>query len=73
MYLKIQTAGRGGQWLAQTYFTKRAVQCMPFDSNGGEMEAIINKRCTRDDVNLHHHNTTLQLSHHTLVVITEVL
>lgn len=71
MYLKTQSAARSGQCLAETYFTKRAVQCMPFDSNGKEIEAIINKRYTRDDVNLHHHDTTLRLSYHTH--ITQVL
>lgn len=44
---------------------------MPFDSNGKEIEAIINKRYTRDDVNLHHHDTMLRLSYHTH--ITQVL
>lgn len=71
MYLKTQSAARSGQWLAETYFTERAVQCMPFDSNGKEIEAIINKRYTRDEVNLHHHDTMLRLSYHTH--ITQVL
>ena len=71
MYMKAQAAAHSGQLPAETYFTKRAVQCTPFDSNGEEIEAIINKRYTRDDVNLHHHDTALHLSYHTH--ITQVL
>lgn len=40
---------------------------MPFDSNGKEIEAILNKIYSREDVHLHHPYITPHLSYHTHV------